>query len=51
MQGGLLASFGHALRGLVEVAARERNMKLHVLAGTAAGLVGSEVVMPLPSRP
>lgn len=50
MQGGLLASFGHALRGLVEVAARERNMKLHVLAGTAAGLVGSEVVMPLPSR-
>jgi diacylglycerol kinase (ATP) len=50
MQGGLLPSFGHALRGLVEVTARERNMKLHVLAGTAVGLVGSEVVLPLPAR-
>ncbi len=50
MQGGLLPSFGHALRGLVEVAARERNMKLHLLAGTAVGLVGAEVVLPLPAR-
>jgi diacylglycerol kinase (ATP) len=46
----LLASFGHALRGLVEVTAHQRNMKLHVLAGTAVGLVGTEVALPLPSR-
>ena len=50
MPTGLVESFGHALRGLVEVTARERNMKLHVLAGTAVGLVGAEVAMPLPSR-
>ena len=46
----LHASFGHALRGLVEVTARERNMKLHVLAGTAVGLVGAAVPLPLASR-
>ncbi|MBS1110161.1 MAG: hypothetical protein H6Q88_2153, partial [Anaeromyxobacteraceae bacterium] len=34
MSSGILLSFGHALRGLVEVTARERNMKLHVLAGS-----------------
>jgi len=50
MPSGILLSFGHALRGLVEVTARERNMKLHVLAGTAVGLLGAEVAMPLPSR-
>ena len=50
MPSGIFLSFGHALRGLVEVTARERNMKLHVLAGTAVGLVGAEVAMPLPSR-
>ena len=38
--GGLAAAFGHALRGLREVAA-ERNMRLHLLAGTAVGLVGT----------
>jgi diacylglycerol kinase (ATP) len=47
---GLVASFGHALRGVVEVAARERNMKLHVLAGLGVGLLGSEVALPLGAR-
>jgi diacylglycerol kinase (ATP) len=50
MPTGLVASFGHALRGLVEVTARERNMKLHVLAGTGVGLAAAEVVLPLPAR-
>ena len=50
MASGILLSFGHALRGLVEVTARERNMKLHVLAGTAVGLAGAEVVLPPASR-
>jgi diacylglycerol kinase (ATP) len=50
MTTGLVASFGHALRGLVEVTARERNMKIHVLAGTAVGLAGAELVLPLPAR-
>jgi diacylglycerol kinase (ATP) len=50
MPSGILLSFGHALRGLVEVTARERNMKLHVLSGTAVGLLGAEVALPLPSR-
>jgi diacylglycerol kinase len=46
---GLAAAFGHALRGLREVAA-ERNMRLHLLAGTAVGLVGTELPLPLGSR-
>jgi len=50
MPTGLLVSFGHALRGLVEVTARERNMKIHVLAGTAVGLLGAEVSLPAASR-
>ncbi len=50
MATGLLLSFGHALRGLVEVTARERNMKLHVLAGTAVGLLAAEVALPSPAR-
>ena len=50
MSSGILLSFGHALRGLVEVTARERNMKLHVLAGSAVGLLGAEVVLPAPAR-
>ena len=50
MPTGLAASFGHAFRGLVEVTARERNMKIHVLAGCAVGLLGAEVALPLPSR-
>ena len=50
MPTGLVASFGHALRGLVEVTARERNMKIHVLAGTAVGLAGAELVLPLAAR-
>jgi diacylglycerol kinase (ATP) len=50
MPTGLVASFGHALRGLVEVTARERNMKIHVLSGTAAGLAGAELVLPLAAR-
>ena len=50
MPSGILLSFGHALRGLVEVTARERNMKLHVLAGSAVGLLGAEVVLPAPAR-
>ena len=50
MPSGIFLSFGHALRGLVEVTARERNMKLHVLCGTAVGLLGAEVAMPVPSR-
>lgn len=47
---GLVASFGHALRGVVEVTARERNMKLHVLAAIAVGLLGSEVELTLGAR-
>jgi len=50
MPTGLVESFGHALRGLVEVTARERNMKLHVLAGTGVGLLFAEVALPLPAR-
>ena len=50
MPTGLIPSFGHALRGLVEVTSRERNMKLHVLAGTAVGLFGAELVLPLAAR-
>jgi diacylglycerol kinase (ATP) len=49
MPTGLVASFGHALRGLVEVTARERNMKIHVLSGTAVGLAGAELALPLPA--
>jgi diacylglycerol kinase (ATP) len=47
--GGLGAAFGHALRGLKEVAG-ERNMRLHLLAGVAVGLVGTELPLPLASR-
>jgi diacylglycerol kinase len=50
MRDGLLLSFAHALRGLVEVTARERNMKIHVLCGTAVGLVGAELMLPQPAR-
>ncbi len=50
MPTGILLSFGHALRGLVEVTARERNMKLHVLAGSAVGLLAAEVPLPSPAR-
>src|SRR5512137_3032466 len=50
MSSGLIPSFGHALRGLVEVTARERNMKIHVLSGTAVGLLGAEVPLPPASR-
>jgi len=50
MPTGLVESFGHALRGLVEVTARERNMKIHVLAGTGVGLLFAEVALPLPAR-
>jgi diacylglycerol kinase (ATP) len=50
MPAGLLDSFGHALRGLVEVTARERNMKIHVLAGIAVGVVGGEVALPYAGR-
>jgi diacylglycerol kinase (ATP) len=50
MSTALVASFGHALRGLVEVTARERNMKIHVLAGAGVGLGGAEVVLPLAAR-
>jgi diacylglycerol kinase (ATP) len=47
--GGLSSAFGHALRGLREVAG-ERNMRLHLLAGVAVGLVGTELPLPLASR-
>jgi diacylglycerol kinase len=50
MSAGLLDSFGHALRGLVEVTSRERNMKLHVLAGIAVGVVGGELTLPYAGR-
>jgi diacylglycerol kinase len=50
MPTGLVASFGHALRGLVEVTARERNMKIHVLSGTAVGLAGAELPLSLAAR-
>ena len=47
---GLAASFRHALRGLVEVAARERNMRIHLFAGMAVGVVGSEVPLSLAAQ-
>jgi diacylglycerol kinase (ATP) len=47
---GLLASFGHALRGLAEVTARERNMRIHVGAGVALGLLGGAVTLPPSAR-
>src|SRR6266568_3267577 len=47
---GLLWSFRHALRGLVEVAARERNMRLHLLAGMVVGVAGSEIPLPLAAQ-
>ncbi|HEX7622648.1 MAG TPA: diacylglycerol kinase family protein [Anaeromyxobacteraceae bacterium] len=47
---GLSGSFRHALRGLVEVAARERNMRIHLFAGMAVGVVGSEVPLPLAAQ-
>jgi diacylglycerol kinase len=47
---GLGASFGHAFRGLVEVTARERNMKLHVLAGVGLGVFCGEVPLPPPAE-
>jgi len=47
---GLLASFRHALRGLVEVAARERNMRLHLFAGMVVGVAGSEVPLALAAQ-
>jgi diacylglycerol kinase (ATP) len=34
----------------MEVTARERNMKVHVLAGMGVGLFGTEVVLSLPAR-
>ncbi len=46
---GLGAAFGHALRGLKEVVG-ERNMRLHLLAGVAVSLVGTELPLPLASR-
>ncbi|HVP67655.1 MAG TPA: diacylglycerol kinase family protein [Anaeromyxobacteraceae bacterium] len=48
-QGGLLASFAHALRGVVEVTVRERNMRIHVGAGVALGVLGGEVALPAPA--
>jgi diacylglycerol kinase (ATP) len=48
-QPGLSSAFGHALRGLAVVAG-ERNMRLHLLAGVAVGLVGTELPLPLASR-
>ncbi|HQR31078.1 MAG TPA: diacylglycerol kinase family protein [Anaeromyxobacteraceae bacterium] len=50
MASGLAESFGHALRGLLEVAARERNMKIHVLAGTGVALAGAEAALPFAAR-
>jgi diacylglycerol kinase (ATP) len=47
---GLLASFRHASRGLVEVAARERNMRIHLFAGMAVGVAGSEVPLSLAAQ-
>ena len=47
---GLLGSFRHALRGLVEVAARERNMRLHLLAGMVVGVAGSEIPLSLAAQ-
>lgn len=47
---GLAESFGHALRGLVELAAFERNMKLHVWAGLGVCVVGSELRLPMAAQ-
>lgn len=47
--GGLASAFRHALRGLTDVAG-ERNMRIHLLAGAAVGLVGTELPLPLASR-
>lgn len=46
----LLASFGHALHGLVELTATERNMKLHVWTGLGVCVVASEVRLPMAAQ-
>jgi diacylglycerol kinase (ATP) len=46
----LLASFRHALHGLVELAAHERNMKLHVWAGLGVAVLGSEVGLSMDAQ-
>lgn len=46
----LLASFGHALHGLVELTATERNMKLHVWTGLGVCVLASEVLLPMAAQ-
>lgn len=45
-----MASFGHALHGLVEVTATERNMKLHVWTGLGMCVLASEVRLPMAAQ-
>ncbi len=47
---GLARSFAHALSGLVEATATERNMKVHVLAGLALGIAGGALALPTSTR-
>jgi diacylglycerol kinase (ATP) len=49
-QRGILASFGHAIEGLVFTAAHQRNMQIHVVAGILVGLVGSGIAFGLAER-
>lgn len=46
----LFSSFRCALRGLAEVTATERNMKLHVWAGLGVCVAASEVLLPMEAQ-
>lgn len=50
MRSGLVASFGHAFRGVVQATVRERNMKVHVVAGLAVGIAGGDLALPTGAR-
>jgi diacylglycerol kinase (ATP) len=47
---GLVASFRHAINGLVETAATQRNMKIHVVSAVLVGLVGSGMPLGLAEK-
>ena len=47
---GFVASFKFALEGLVETAATQRNMKVHVVSAVLVGLVGSGIPLGLAEK-
>ena len=47
---GVVASFGHAIGGLLEAVARGRTMKIQLVCALLVALVGSGLVLGLPER-